>query len=88
MFAVLASVLRLLFSCRHKHYSFPITVTPHRGALTRSGAGMYVVCLDCGRQFPYDWEQMKVLWNPDKPKGAPEPQKAPAPAKRQQAVSV
>jgi hypothetical protein len=85
MFAVLTSILRLLFSCRHKHYSFPITVTKHRGALTRSGAGMYVVCLDCARQFPYDWEQMKVVWTPDKPKGAPEPQKAPA--KRQQAVS-
>lgn len=23
--------------------------------------GTYVVCLDCGKEFAYDWEQMKVL---------------------------
>jgi hypothetical protein len=21
----------------------------------------YVVCLDCGKEFPYDWEQMKMV---------------------------
>jgi hypothetical protein len=25
------------------------------------GSGTYVVCLDCGREFSYDWLQMKVL---------------------------
>ncbi|HKW25472.1 MAG TPA: hypothetical protein VJN48_06790 [Terriglobales bacterium] len=23
--------------------------------------GTYVVCLDCGKEFSYDWEQMKVV---------------------------
>ncbi len=23
--------------------------------------GTYVVCLDCGKEFPYDWSKMKVL---------------------------
>jgi len=23
--------------------------------------GTYIVCLDCGREFPYDWSQMKML---------------------------
>jgi hypothetical protein len=23
--------------------------------------GTYVVCLDCGKEFAYDWDQMKVL---------------------------
>lgn len=23
--------------------------------------GVYVVCLDCGKEFSYDWGQMKVL---------------------------
>ncbi len=37
-----------------------------RGKLRRSTAaasvtGTYVVCLDCGREFPYDWLQMKML---------------------------
>ncbi len=26
--------------------------------------GTYVVCLDCGKEFAYDWKQMKVV-SPD-----------------------
>ena len=56
------SVYDLLFGCSHKHCSFPITV---RGKLRRSQAasvnGTYVVCLECGKEFPYDWEEMKVI---------------------------
>jgi hypothetical protein len=53
----------MVFGCWHKRCSFPITV---RGKLRRSTAaasvtGTYVVCLDCGREFPYDWSQMKTL---------------------------
>jgi len=33
---------------------------PQAGALT----GTYVVCLECGREFPYDWEEMKVITSP------------------------
>ena len=48
------------FHCAHKHTSFPITLR-----LRRDGTGMaartYVVCLDCGREFPYSWEEMKML---------------------------
>jgi hypothetical protein len=22
---------------------------------------MYVVCLDCGKELPYDWNEMKVI---------------------------
>jgi hypothetical protein len=36
-----------------------------RGAKRRSPAafltGTYVVCLDCGKEFPYDWKAMKVI---------------------------
>ncbi len=57
------SLLNVLFGCTHKKLSFPITV---RGALRRNSAaaattGTYVVCLDCGQEFPYDWRQMKVV---------------------------
>ncbi len=56
------SLFDLMFGCSHKHRSFPITV---RGKLRRSPAasitGTYVVCLDCGHEFPYDWNEMKVL---------------------------
>ena len=56
------SLFELVFGCSHKHCSFPLTV---RGNLQRSEAasvtGTYVVCLDCGREFPYDWKQMKLV---------------------------
>jgi len=52
----------VVFGCSHKRCSFPITV---RGKQRRSPAasvtGTYVVCLDCGHEFPYDWNQMKLI---------------------------
>jgi len=27
----------------------------------RTTMATYVVCLDCGKEFPYDWQQMKVI---------------------------
>jgi hypothetical protein len=59
---MLASLIDLVFGCWHRNYSFPISV--QRGQ-RRSGAasatGTYVVCLDCGKEFPYDWQRMKVV---------------------------
>jgi hypothetical protein len=57
------SLLDTVFGCWHKRCSFPITI---RGKLRRSTTaasvtGTYVVCLDCGREFPYDWSQIKML---------------------------
>jgi hypothetical protein len=57
------SLYDMVFGCWHKRCSFPLTV---RGKLrcttaTASVTGTYVVCLDCGREFPYDWSQMKML---------------------------
>jgi len=54
-----------LFGCRHSLYSFSVTIRrgvrrPPAVALT----GTYVACLDCGREFPYDWEEMKVITSP------------------------
>ena len=57
--------LNALFGCGHKKLSFPITV---RGVRRRTPAasltGTYVVCLDCGQEFPYDWNEMKVVLEP------------------------
>ena len=64
------SLFDMVFGCSHKRSSFPITV---RGKQRRSPAasitGTYVVCLDCGQEFPYDWKQMKVV-EPETSKGA------------------
>jgi hypothetical protein len=56
------SLYDLVFGCSHKRCSFPMTV---RGKLRRTEAasvtGTYVVCLECGKEFPYDWKQMKMV---------------------------
>lgn len=57
-----ARILETLFGCWHTHMSFPMTAKP--GVRRNSGAsftGTYVVCLDCGKEFAYDWREMKVI---------------------------
>ncbi len=63
-------VFDMLFGCWHKNYSFPITTAKDANSEHSHAAdltGTYVVCLDCGKEFPYDWEQMKVLSAPTGP---------------------
>lgn len=54
-------ILDVLFGCTHNRYSFPITVK--KGARSRAAfpTGTYVVCLDCGKEMPYDWKKMKIV---------------------------
>ena len=57
-----AQLVDAVFGCHHTNYSFPITVrTGSRRNKAASLTGTYVVCLECGREFPYDWTQMKVV---------------------------
>lgn len=67
-----------LFSlgCRHGHLSVPfsIDVARHQPHLDWTeelppGQSHYVVCLDCGRRFGYDWNAMKVVKTRLKPAG-------------------
>jgi hypothetical protein len=54
--------INALFGCWHSHYSFPITVRPGvRRNKAAALTGTYVVCLECGKEFPYSWEEMKVV---------------------------
>jgi len=58
---MLAKLFDTFFGCWHQHYSFPITVRPgSRRSAVASLTGTYVVCLDCGKEMPYDWKQMKI----------------------------
>lgn len=56
------NLIDLVFGCWHRHLSFPRSVKPgeRRSAAARP-TGTYVVCLDCGKQFSYDWEQMRII---------------------------
>ena len=64
---MIEKLVDMLFGCRHAHYSFPVTI---RGRKRRPQAatltGTYVVCLDCGKEFAYDWQQMKVITSPER----------------------
>jgi hypothetical protein len=68
---MLAKITDLFFGCWHKNYSFPIT---KKSGQRRSGAakatGTYVVCLDCGKEFAYDWKEMKVITLDSQPAAA------------------
>jgi hypothetical protein len=46
----------LLFRCRHRRTTFPLTPARKTGG---GPAQTYVVCLDCGKQFTYDWKSME-----------------------------
>ena len=56
-----SSLVEALFGCLHKNYSFPLTTRGKRRTGAAAATGTYVVCLDCGKEFAYDWQQMKVL---------------------------
>ncbi len=54
------STINSLFGCGHKRITFP--QTPAWDTLTSTGHshGTYVVCLECGREFQYDWSRMTI----------------------------
>ena len=57
---MLETVLNALFGCAHSKTTFPITPgrRPAGGGTHRHGT--YVACLDCGQEFRYDWNEMRV----------------------------
>jgi hypothetical protein len=63
---MITKLVNAFFGCRHARFSFPVTVRgaarPQAAALT----GTYVACLDCGQEFAYDWQEMKVITSPER----------------------
>lgn len=57
-----SKILDAFFGCVHGRYSFPLTVRPGlRRNTAASLTGTYVVCLDCGKELAYDWNEMKIV---------------------------
>ena len=50
-------VFNFLFRCQHRNLSMPMSLTGSRAITTPA---TFVVCLDCGRRFEYDWKQMRL----------------------------
>ena len=55
-------LLNVLFGCWHNNLSFPLTVrSSSRRSAAASLTGTYVVCLDCGKEFAYNWHEMRIV---------------------------
>ena len=57
------SLIDTLFGCSHQRTTFPITPARRNAGPATSVTqrnGTYVTCLDCGKEFAYDWEEMRV----------------------------
>lgn len=62
----------LSIRCSHKNLSQPFAASAPGVARRAANSGWdaptpparhYVVCLDCGRKFEYDWTNMRVIGN-------------------------
>jgi hypothetical protein len=54
------NLMERLFGCYHKQLSFPLTIKGRRLQAAHE-TGTYVVCLDCGKEFAYDWSEMRIV---------------------------
>jgi hypothetical protein len=63
-----------LFGCQHRRTTFP----QRPGGKTGEA---YVACVDCGKRFTYDWEQMRIGKPVDMPVLLPEEDAFPSPVK-------
>lgn len=59
---MVVELFNAIFGCHHFKRSFPISV-PCGGRRCEAATvtGTYVVCLDCGKELPYDWQEMRVI---------------------------
>jgi hypothetical protein len=60
---MLHSMMNTLFGCGHQRTTFPITLRrSYAGsvAVSPSVGSTYVACLDCGKEFAYDWKSMRI----------------------------
>jgi hypothetical protein len=56
-------LISLFTGCSHRRTTFPLTLVRDARRLFVSGAvysRTYVVCLDCGKEFPYNWREMRI----------------------------
>jgi len=59
---MLNSLLNLMFGCAHRRTTFPLTPARKTSGWQSNATrhDTYVVCLDCGKEFGYNWAEMRV----------------------------
>jgi hypothetical protein len=78
---MLSSVIDSLFGCSHRRTTFPIT--PKRPSVW---PGAYVTCLDCGKEFAYNWTEMRRVEK--RSEGQALPPVSPSPARGEAIASA
>lgn len=53
---MIRSLLSKFFGCTHSRTTFPLTPS-RKSMITRN---TYVACLGCGKEFDYDWNEMRI----------------------------
>jgi hypothetical protein len=65
IFIMIDSLLNTLLFCAHRRTTFPMTMTmsrqPHASSTLPIGKRTYVICLDCGKEFSYNWKEMRIV---------------------------
>lgn len=76
------SLLNWVFGCSHRRTTFPLS-PPRKvsgfGAAPVTRHTTYVTCLDCGKEFDYDWAEMRL--------GEPVKTRVPSPAESYSTVN-
>ncbi|MBZ5660035.1 MAG: hypothetical protein LAO08_06470 [Acidobacteriia bacterium] len=57
----MGALLNAVFGCSHGNYSFPQTPKGRNRPEAAAITGTYVACLDCGKDLPYDMNEMKIV---------------------------
>ncbi len=57
---MIKSLIHTIFGCAHSRTTFPLTPSRNSGKSGRAQRETYVACLDCGKEFEYDWQEMRV----------------------------
>jgi hypothetical protein len=59
---MLNNLMNVLLGCSHRRTTFPITPARRAGFSQAPGQrhSTYVVCLDCGKEFGYNWSEMRI----------------------------
>ncbi len=53
-------IFERVFGCSHKRTTFPLSRVRKSSAAREAAKHAYVVCLECGAEFDYDWQAMKI----------------------------
>jgi len=61
---MLNAMFERVFGCSHRATTFPLTPLCSTGRRSATSSGnthrTYIVCLDCGKEFGYDWNAMRI----------------------------